>query len=267
MVFLEYLPGDSLFHRIDVRTKIIWLTMIMCLTFIFTDPLYLGIICAVVFVTAFLIRLPFERLKTMFLPLIPIMTCILAFSGFGFDVNQFRNEWARKILIELAGVPLSTGGVLMGVTFLLRLFIIVISTSIVTLTTPFEDFTILMRKMRFPYGLILAFLIAVRFIPTLMNEFDNVLSAQQARGLDLERGGFLQKIRKRIPLMIPMLVSGIRRAEELAIALLVRCLGASKNITTLRDIKYSKLDYMISALFIAMIFIGFYVRMAGLGVL
>lgn len=267
MVFLEYLPGDSLFHKIDVRTKILWLISIIVLAFIFTDPLYLGVISLIVFVTALLIKLPFERLKTMFSPLIPIMIFILAFSGLGFDVRVFRNEWARSVLVEFAGISLSTGGVLMGVTFLLRLFIIVLSTSIVTLTTPFEDFVILMRKLKFPYGLILAFLIAVRFIPTLMNEFDNVLSAQQARGLDLERGGFLQKTKKRIPLMIPMLVSGIRRAESLAIALLVRCFGASKNVTTLRDIKFSKPDYAISMLLIAIISIGICIRSTGLGML
>jgi len=100
-----------------------------------------------------------------------------------------------------------------------------------------------------------------------MKELETVMDAQQARGLDLERGKFIQKIKKRIPLMIPMLVGGIRHAENLAIAILVRGFGASKNRTILYDISMSGIDYVACALISLATLIGVYIRLIGLGIL
>lgn len=267
MVFLEYLPGDSIFHRLDVRSKVFWLIAVLILSFIFNDPLYvLGIMIGVLLI-AFYIGLPFNRLRTMFQPLIPVMICIVLFTGFGFQPDYFAKDASRKVLFDILGLPITVGGIMIGVTFLIRLMIIIVSTSIVTLTTRFDDFIALMRKIRFPYALILAVSIAFRFIPTLMKELETVMDAQQARGLDLERGGFVQKIKKRIPLMIPMLVGGIRHAENLAIAILVRGFGVSKNRTILYDIKFSRMDYIVCALILLATLIGAYIRLIGLGML
>jgi len=267
MVFLEYLPGNSIFHRLDVRSKIFWLIAVLILSFIFNDPLYvLGIMGSVLFI-AFYIGLPFNRLRTMFQPLIPIMICIVLFTGFGFQPDYFVRDASRKVLLDLFGLPITVGGIMIGITFFIRLMIIIVSTSIVTLTTRFDDFIALMRKIHFPYALILAVSIAFRFIPTLMKELETVMDAQQARGLDLERGKFIQKIKKRIPLMIPMLVGGIRHAENLAIAILVRGFGASKNRTILYDISMSGIDYVACALISLATLIGVYIRLIGLGIL
>jgi energy-coupling factor transport system permease protein len=267
MVFLEYLPGNSIFHRLDVRTKVCWLAAVLILSFIFNDPLFmLAIMGSVVFI-ALRIGLPFSRLRSMFQPLVPVMICIVLFTGFGFQQDYFVRDTSRRVLLEILGLQITVGGVMIGVTFLVRLIIIVVSTSIVTLTTRFEDFIALMKKLHFPYALILAVSISFRFIPTLMKELETVIDAQQARGLDLEKGSFLQKIKKRIPLMIPMLVGGIRHSENLAIAILVRGFGASKNRASLYDIKMSRVDYTALALILIIMLIGVYIRFTGLGIL
>ena len=267
MVFLEYLPGDSLFHKLDVRTKSIWLALVLILSFIFTDPLYVAVIGVVVLLTGFIIGMSFSRLKLMFQPLIPIMLCILLFTGFGVQPESFLHEWAKEKIFELFGLPITVGGLLIGVTYLLRLFIIVLSTSIVTLTTPLEDFITLMRKMGLPYAFAFAFSTAVRFVPTLMKEADLVMDAQRARGMELDKGGFIQQIKNRIPVMIPMIVGGIRRAENLAIAMLIRCFGASEKRTTLYEIAMRRIDYIAISLMALFVCIGIVLRLMGYGML
>ena len=266
MVFIEYLPGNSLFHKLDVRTKCVWLIAILILSFIFTDPLYVLIVGIAVLATAFLIGLESSRLKRIFKPLIPVLLCILIFTGFGISPDSFTTSWAKTRLFELLGAPMTIGGILMGVTYLLRLMIIVVSTSIVTLTTPLDDFIVLMRKLRLPYELAFAFSTAVRFIPTLMKESEAVMDAQRARGMRLE-GGFIQQVKSRIPIMIPMIVGGIRKSENLAIAMLVRGFGATKNRTILREIKMKGLDYQVMAAIIAITLFGIFIRAMGYGVL
>lgn len=267
MVFLEYLPGNSIFHRLDVRTKVFWLITILVLSFLFNDPLYVSVILCNVLFTAFYIGLPLNRLRVMFQPLIPVMICILLFAGFGFQQTHFVKDLSRKVLWEVFGLQFTIGGILIGVTLITRLVIIVVSTSIVTLTTRFDDFIALMRKLRFPGELLLAMLTAFRFIPTLTRELEEVTSAQQARGLNFEKGGFVEKVKKRIPLMIPMLVRGIRHAENLAIAMLIRGFGASKNRTWLYDIKMSRIDYALFVFISLALSIGIYIRSIGLGIL
>ena len=267
MVFMEYLPGDSLFHKLDVRTKSVWLASILILSFIFTDPLYVGVIGVVVLLTGFMIGMSFSRLRSIFQPLIPIMLCILLFTGFGVQPESFIHEWARKIIFQLFGLPITVGGLLIGVTYLLRLLIIVLSTSIVTLTTPLEDFVSLMRKMRLPYAFAFAFSTAVRFVPTLMKESDLVMDAQRARGMELDKGGFIQQIKNRIPVMVPMIVGGIRRADNLAIAMLIRGFGASEKRTTLYEIAMRRIDYMAISLIVSLTCIGIVLRLMGYGML
>ncbi|MCS7111670.1 MAG: energy-coupling factor transporter transmembrane component T [Ignisphaera sp.] len=267
MVFLDYTPSTSILHRLSIEAKLIILTATLILSFIYTDPLYVSVILVAVLTMVCSTKLPLQRIKSVLRALTPIMIFVVIFSGLGFEAHSFRSEWAEHTILEILLFRISVGGVLMGVTITLRLLILVVSTSLVSATTRLEQYVVLAKKLRLPYELIFAFLIAIRFIPVLMNELENMMSALQARGVELEKGGFVQKLKGRIPLMVSMITLGIKKSDELSIALQIRGFGASENVTVLYQSRLSLTDYMVIAITLSLLGVGVYLRINNYGVL
>lgn len=239
----------------------------LTVSFIYTDPLYLAVIATIAIIILLIANIPPSLLIRLFRNLAFIMIFIVIFSSMGFDAHHFRNTWAQQIFAEVLGIRFTLGGILMGLTLVLRLITIVISTSLVSTTTRIEDFVAFARKLRLPYGLILAFIIAIRFIPMFMNKLNDMVNGLKARGIELDRGSFAQKLWKRYLVMSSMIIIGIKKSEELGIALQVRCFGASRNVTILYETKMSFIDYIMIKAIIAIVIISIYLRIIGYGVL
>lgn len=192
---------------------------------------------------------------------------IVIFSSMGFDVQHFKSDWAQRILVEFQGVRLTLGGVLMGLTLVLRLVVVVVSASLISTTTRLEDVIAFAKKIRIPYGLVIAFIVALRLIPIFMNELNNIVNGLKARGVDIDKGSFIQRLRKRYLVMSSIIMIGVRRSEELGIALQVRGFGASRSITILYDTKLKPTDYTVILATVVAIAACVYLRLVGYGVL
>lgn len=262
MVFLEYIPGDSFFHKMDVRTKLIWLVMVVVLSIIFNSPIFLTLLVLFVCFIGLLAGLPYSRIWRMLKPLLPLILFILVFTGFTAPLTE-----GNVTIFEIFGLKFTLRGVLLGVSFILRLLIMVISLSIVTLTTPLEAFFGLLASLKMPYELGFALATGIRFVPTLQNEVLTIMDAQKVRGVELEKVGFIKGLRTQISMMIPMIVGGIRRSENLAQALLARGFGASKRRTMIYELKMRTSDYVFSAFFVTALALGIYMRLLGYGIL
>lgn len=267
-MFIEYIPGRSAVHRLDVRTKMVAFLSVMIMVFLFQDPLYNAIIALLIFGIAGSARLPFRRLWMVLAPLIPVFVIIMIIAGYTRPTGSFSTEFARRVLFYSwpgRHLPVSMGGLLYGLTMLLRVLVLVVSSSILTLTTPLDDFLQLLRWFHLPYEMSFIITTGIRFIPTMEHKADMVLDAQRARGASVEAGGMIQRIRAYIPVMIPLVVDSIRMSENLACAMLNRGYGATRNWTTLRKLRLRPLDYLAILAFIAIAAAGILAIRHGFG--
>ena len=240
VIFGQYYPQKSFVHRMDPRAKIV--LMIAYIVAIFVADNFFGLAAVTLFliVTVIFSRVPFGsvlRSVKMILFLI-IFTAIL---------NLFFYSTEGVHLIWQWGILALSWELIVNMIFLaFRLFLLVMGTSILTLTTApveltdgIESLLKPLKYIKFPvHELALIMSIALRFIPTLMDETNRIIAAQKARGADFETGGLFKRAKAMIPVLIPLLVSAFRRAEELGDAMDARCYSGAKGRT-----KYKKLTF------------------------
>ena len=240
VIFGQYYPQKSFVHRMDPRAKIV--LMIAYIVAIFVADNFFGLAAVTLFliVTVIFSRVPFGsvlRSVKMILFLI-IFTAIL--NLFFYSTEGVHLIWQWGIL------ALSWESIVNMIFLAFRLFLLVMGTSILTLTTApveltdgIESLLKPLKYIKFPvHELALIMSIALRFIPTLMDETNRIIAAQKARGADFETGGLIKRAKAMIPVLIPLLVSAFRRAEELGDAMDARCYSGAKGRT-----KYKKLTF------------------------
>lgn len=269
-MFLEYVPGKSPVHKLDVRAKVVVFICLVTLLFLFKHPAYNAFILFAVAIIAFSARLPFSRLWGMLAPLVPVFVIIMIITGYTYPASTFSSPFARQVLFYSwpgKRLPVSTGGILYGFTLLLRIVTMVASSSILTLTTPLGDFLQLLRILRVPYEISFVITTGIRFVPTMEEESTMVLDAQRSRGGMIDTGGMVQRIKAYVPIMVPMIVDSIRMSENLACAMLNRGYGATRDWTTLQEIKMTLGDYLVIAAAIVITGIAVVMAQHGYGML
>jgi energy-coupling factor transport system permease protein len=189
-----------------------------------------------------------------------------------------QREWVRSLrgaaflaafifIVNIASNFFTSGYVLTAVAvetaaaMTLRFVVLVESFSVFFLTTSPDHLGLALEETRVPYEFAFAFTTAVRFVPVLAEEAQTIMDAQKARGLELEKGGFLKRIRNYVPVLIPLIVSAIRRSLELAEAMESRAWGATKKRTNLYALKLHRGDFALLAITIGVLAIAIYVRL------
>ncbi len=255
----QYYAGDSLIHKLDPRTKfVITLAFII---FIFFIKTYLGYLALAAFmaITILLSSVPFIYILRGLKPLI-------AFILLTFIINVFFTS-GETVVFRLWFITITWEGLNLAIFMALRLVFLLVCTSILTLTTPptaltdgLESLMMPLTKINFPaHELAMMMTIALRFIPTLMDEADKIIKAQTARGADFTTGSLANRAKNIIPILIPLFVSAFRRAGELANAMESRCYRGGEGRTHLKQLKVSSIDYMaygLSAMFVVGIIVG-----------
>lgn len=141
-----------------------------------------------------------------------------------------------------------------------RLVAFLASFSIFFLTTTPEELGMALTKMKVPYMYTFAFISAIRFTPILAEELQSIIDAQKSRGLELEKGNIVSRLRRYIPILVPLMVNVLRRSYELAEAIEVKCFGAKKNRTYLKELKMTKKDWITLSVSITLFALAIYVR-------
>jgi len=261
---LDYLPGQTLLQRLDVRTKIMGFGGIVILSFLFENPAYNLVIALLVGFMAFSIRMPLKKVLSLLVPLIPIFIFIMLISGFTYPPGRFDREVSQTILFYLwpgERLGVTAGGILLGFTFLIRLFILVLASSVLTATTPLDDFIQFLAKMRVPYEVSFMITTAIRFIPTIDKKRMLILEAQKARGANLTEKGMIGRLKAHIPIMIPLIINSILMANSLSMAMLNRGFGYTRSCTNMREIAFARRDYIALCLIIMVTGLGLYLRL------
>ena len=239
----QYYPVDSPVHRLDPRVKLLLTISFIVAVFLAKDFLAYGILLLFVIVASRLSHVPFKMLLKGLKPLRVIL--ILTFC-----LNLFFTG-GETIWVEFWIIRISKEAFLQALYFSLRLVFLVAGTSLLTLTTSpvaladgIEMLLAPLKKIHFPaHELAMMMTIALRFIPTLLEETDKIMKAQMARGADFESGNLLSRAKAMVPLLVPLFVSAFRRASELAMAMESRCYHGGEGRTRLRVLKINKYDW------------------------
>lgn len=249
----QYIPRESVVHNLDPRVKIISTFIFIIAVFLVNSPAaYLFLFLSV----AVLIGLSRIRYATVLKSIRPIVFLIL----FTAVINVFMTT-TGNVLFQAGFVKITDVGVKNAVTMALRLVFLVTGTSMLTYTTSpilltdgIENLLNPLKKIGVPaHELAMMMTIALRFIPTLLEETDKIIKAQKARGADFESGNLIRRAKALIPILVPLFINAFRRADELAMAMECRCYRGGEGRTRLRSLKICGRD--ISALIIIALFV------------
>ena len=239
----QYFPGDSVIHRLDPRTKITLSFMyIMVLFFVKTFSAY-AMALIYLYTVMKIANIPFSMLFKGIKSLIFIIVLTLA-------LNIFMIE--GETLFTIFGLTASKEGLRYAIFMALRLILMVMGSAVMTLTTSPIRLTDGLEKIMKPLELIkvpaheisMMMTIALRFIPTLMEETQKIIKAQKARGANFEEGSIVKRAKALVPILIPLFISSFRRADELANAMEARLYRGGNDRTKLNPLKYQKRDYL-----------------------
>ncbi len=255
----NYYPTKSFMHSLDPRTKLFGVFYFLILIFNFNSVrsyVYAGIAVSLMIICS---KIP---LKIMLKSLRSILMIII----FTTIINLFFTA-GDTLLFEIGFLKVTLEGVIFALRTIVRLVMIIISSSLLTLTTTpialtdaIERALKPLAKVGVPYhDIAMIMTIALRFIPTLADELDKIMKAQISRGSNFETGNLMQKARSLLPVLVPLFVSSFRRADELAMAMESRCYRGDINRTKMKVLKYSKNDlyFLISMIVFGILAIFF----------
>ncbi|HBN96852.1 MAG TPA: transporter [Firmicutes bacterium] len=237
----QHIPGDSIIHRLDPRTKILSAIFLIVLLFLVNGFVGYGLVALGIALVIRASRIPWKFVIRGVRPLLVILVLTLTLHLFMTEGRVIFQIWFLKVTWE---------GLFRGLMMGTRLILLIIGTSMLTLTTSPMQLTdgieTLLRpgkKIGIPaHELAMMMTIALRFIPTLLEETEKIMKAQMARGADFQTGGIMQRAKSLIPLLVPLFVNAFRRADDLAIAMEARGYRGGEGRTKLRELKFQRVD-------------------------
>ena len=240
----QYFPGNSVIHRLDPRTKLIMLVVYIVALFMSTSWVSYALMFVFLVVVIKISTIPLKSIVRGMKPLV----MILVFTGV---LNLFFTQ-EGEVLVDFWIITIYSGGLSRAVLMMLRIlmlitctFLLTYTTSPIALTDGLEALMNPLKKIKVPvHELSMMMCIALRFIPTLIEETDKIMSAQKARGADFENGSLMDRAKALVPILVPLFISAFRRADELATAMECRCYQGGEGRTKMKLLRYHREDFI-----------------------
>ena len=239
----QHFPGNSVLHRCDPRLKIVATIAYIVVLFVASNPLGIALALALLAALYRMAKIPLRLILKSLKPIVPIIlfTAVLNLFFLTGEGEPLFHWWVFTVYAE---------GVRYAVLMALRVIALIAGTSLLTYTTSpivltdaIESLLRPLGKMHFPvHELAMMMTIALRFIPTLIDETEKIMNAQKARGAMLDTGKFTDRVKAMIPILIPLFISAFRRADELALAMECRCYHGGEGRTRLKVLKFTRED-------------------------
>ena len=252
----QFYPGDSLIHRLDPRVKLGG-TILYIVSLFFMKNI-LGYFVAAIFlaVVIWLSKVPFKFMVKGMKAILFLLLLTVVF-------NLFLTP-GSPIFTLFGKISITYEGMELAVFMAIRLALLIIGSSVMTLTTTPNHLTDGMEKMLRPlkifhipvHEVAMMMSIALRFIPILLEETDKIMKAQIARGADFESGSLLKRAKAMVPLLVPLFISAFRRANDLALAMEARCYRGGEGRTKMKPLIYQKTDYLAYVVLVFYVVIG-----------
>jgi energy-coupling factor transport system permease protein len=248
----QYIPGNSIIHQLDPRTKILAALIFIAALFLVTDLVGYTTMTLFSVIIIFLSRIPARFVLRGLKPLYYILAFTIILNFFLTPGRVIWSWWFLRLTQE---------GLRQGLFMGWRLLLLVLTTSLLTLTSSPIALTDGIERLLSPFRrigvpaheLAMMMTIALRFIPTLLEETDKIMKAQMARGADFDTGNIIQRARGMVPLLVPLFISAFRRADELAMAMEARCYRGGEGRTRLKQLEMASRDYYTMVLMVAVL--------------
>jgi len=239
----QFFPGNSVIHKLDPRTKLVLLVIYIVALFVAVSWISYTVMLAFLIFCIAVSRIPMKNIVRGMKP----MVVILVFTGI---LNIFLTP-GETVWLKIWSITVTKEGVFRAIFMMARILMLVTGTFLLTYTTSpialtdgLESLLNPLKKLHFPvHEISMMMCIALRFIPTLIEETDKIMSAQKARGADFETGGLMQRVKALIPILIPLFISAFRRADELATAMECRCYHGGEGRTKMKLLRYKRRDF------------------------
>lgn len=259
----QFFPGNSVIHRLDPRTKLLALVAYIVALFIAKSWLSYGLMLAFLVTVISVSRIPVKSIVRGMKPLV----LILVFTGI---LNLLFTD-GETVLVSFWVITITLEGLLRAIFMMARIlmlitgtFLLTFTTSPIALTDGLESLMGPLKVIKVPvHELSMMMCIALRFIPTLIEETDKIMCAQKARGADFESGSILQRAKALVPILVPLFISAFRRADELATAMECRCYQGGEGRTKMKILRFKRWD--ISAFGICVLLIAAVSALAAFG--
>ena len=239
----QFFPGNSVVHKLDPRTKLVMLVVYIVALFLAVSWVSYGVMLLFLVSCIAISKIP---VKSIFRGMKPLVM-ILIFTGV---LNIFFTD-GETVLVSFWVITITLEGVVRAFFMMIRIlmlisgtFLLTYTTSPIALTDGLESLLGPLKKIKVPvHELSMMMCIALRFIPTLIEETDKIMSAQKARGADFETGSLMQRVKALVPILVPLFISAFRRADELATAMECRCYQGGEGRTKMKLLRYQRRDF------------------------
>jgi len=240
----QYYQAESLLHRIDPRTKLFATLIYIISLFIYKNPYTYILAAAFLILSIKLSKVPVKFIVRGLKPILILMLFTVCLNIFMVKGEVIARIWKLSITKE---------GVENAIYMAVRLVLLVLESSILTLTTTPQRLTDglekglgFLKKIKVPvHEISMMMSIALRFIPVLLEETDRIMKAQLARGADFESGNIIKKVKSLVPVVVPLFIASFKRAGDLAMAMETRCYSGGEGRTSMKPLKYTKTDRLI----------------------
>ena len=255
----QYYPSNSVIHRLDPRVKLFWTLIYIISLFLGQNILIYGLAGVFLLLCIRISKVPVKFILRGLKAVIMLLMFSVIFNIFLTDGEVLFRIWKIKVTRE---------GIVIAVAMAVRLIFLIMGSSLMTLTTTPNDLTDGLEKslgflkvIRIPvHEIAMMMSIALRFIPILVEETDKIMKAQQARGADFESGGIIKKAKAMVPLLVPLFISAIRRAYDLATAMEAKCYRGGAGRTKMKPLKYTRRDALAYRVIFAYLFLMIMVK-------
>ena len=239
----QYFPGTSVIHRLDPRTKLLGVILYIVALFLAKSWISYGVVLAFLILAVSVSKIPPKSIVSGMKPLV----VILIFTGV---LNLFYSD-GGVVLVKIWKLTITSEGLTRAIFMTSRIlmlisgtFLLTYTTSPISLTDGLESLLGPLKKLHVPvHELSMMMCIALRFIPTLIEETDKIMNAQKARGADFENGSIIDRAKALIPVLVPLFISAFRRADELATAMECRCYQGGEGRTKMKLLRYGRNDF------------------------
>ena len=259
----QFFPGNSVIHRLDPRTKLVMLIVYIVALFVAVSWISYAVMAAFLIFAVAISKIPPKNIVRGMKPLV----VILIFTGI---LNIFFTEGSHvlvsfwKLKITLEGLERAFFMVVRILMLITGTFLLTYTTSPIALTDGLESLLGPLKVIKMPvHELSMMMCIALRFIPTLIEETDKIMSAQKARGADFETGKLMERVKALIPILVPLFISAFRRADELATAMECRCYHGGEGRTKMKLLRYMRRDYLTYG--VGVLLLGAIITLAAFG--
>jgi energy-coupling factor transport system permease protein len=250
ITFGQYIFSNSIIHKLDARLKIICTVLFIVMVFVWDNIAAIGV--NILFIAAmFLVaRIPIRMVGKSLKPMLPILLFTAILNMFFVSGDPLIHFWI---------ITITKQGVYFVVQLSLKIICLIAGSSLLTYTTSPLELTFAIEKLLTPFKLFklpvhelaMMMTIAMRMIPTLIEETDKIMSAQKSRGASLDTGKFIQRVKALVPILVPLFISSFRRADELALAMECRCYHGGEGRTRLKIMQFAPRDAAAFAVFLS----------------